>query len=225
MLPHISRHRRAATIPALLGILALGACAQGSVTADRAVLDGAQRPAEWNGIITLASDPTGAACTVSRDGNRVAEIAATPGQVRLARGNSPATVTCTAAGRLPTTVTLYPLRDLGVHHHQPTGPRGTVEHQRDIETGRIRRFFDTTVALPPASFTSAAERDAYFAARAEAVRAYWAEPIARAERASRASFNGMIDSPDTLRGYMNADLAALDRQKAAATVGAPRARR
>lgn len=219
-----SRWRRATTIPSLLGVLLLGACESGSSVADRAVLDGAGRPVEWNGTITLASAPSGASCTVTRDGVRVADIGATPAQVRLARANSPATVTCTAAGRLPTTVTLYPLRDLGLHHHQPTGPTGTEEHRRDIETGRVRRFFDTTVVLLPANFASIAERDAYFAARAEAVRAYWAEPIARAERAARAAFNGMIDSPETLRGYMNADLAMLDRQKAATTVGGRRGR-
>jgi len=212
-MPRIHSRRPSA---ALFGLLVLGACAQGSPTADREALNGAQRPAEWNGTITLASDPSGAACTVSSDGNEVARIASTPGQVQLARGNSPAIVRCAAAGRIETMATLRPLRDFGVHHHQPTGPRGAIEHARDLDTGRVRRFFDVTVALPPATFPTAEARDAWFADRATAIRAAWAPFIAQAERSSAAT----IDTAQTLRGYLAEDLAALDRQKAAATIGA-----
>lgn len=243
---------RLAALPLLAGLLALGACGgQGSSIADSAVLASAARPAPWGGAaadrspqdlrpwlgptqsgnccgagmgaITVASAPPGATCTVSRDGQRVAEVV-TPARVELLRGNSPATVSCTAPGHLPTTVTLRPLRDLGVHHHQPIPGRGAQEHRRDLETGRVRRFFDVTVQLPPARFASAAERDAWFSARAEEIRRAWAEPIARAERAAAARYNGMIDSPETLRGYMQADLAALDAQRSAVQVGATAAR-
>jgi hypothetical protein len=238
--------RRAAAMPAFLGLLALGGCAYWSDTADPAALGDAARPAPWtapaqdsspetarpwlgptqsgrccgagSGVITVASEPPGARCTVTRDGNRVAEIV-TPAQVTLVRGNSPATLSCSAPGRLTTTATLYPLRDFAVWHHQPRGDRGTAEHRRDIETGRVRRFFDTTVHLPPARFASAAERDAWFAARAEAIRAAWAEPIARARRSAGARYNGMIDSPETLTRYMQNDLAALDALRAQAQVG------
>lgn len=209
-------------MPAVLGLLLLlGACGQMSARVDSEALGGQPRPQPWNGTITIASDPSGAACTVERDGSVVARIASTPGQVQLARGNSPAIVRCTAPGRVDTAVTLRPLRDFGVHHHQPTGPRGAVEHQRDLETGRVRRFFDVTVALPPASFPTAAARDAWFAERAAAIRAYWAPHIAAAERSSAAT----IDTPQTLRGYMEQDLAALENLKAATRVGAAPRRR
>jgi hypothetical protein len=216
------------------------------VIADNAALANAARPAMWagatpdtspqsarpwlgptqsgqccgpgSGTITVASDPPAARCTVTRDGNRLAEIT-TPAPVTLVRGNSPVTLTCTAPGRMTTTATLYPLRDFGVHFHQATGARGREEQERDIATGRVRRFFDTTVHLPPARFASAAERDAWFAARAEATRASWAEPIAQARRAAAARYNGMIDSPETLTRYMQNDLAALDAQRAEAQVG------
>jgi hypothetical protein len=241
---------RAGTISVIAGLLLLGGCAGGAyVTADDAALAGAARPAMWapagedrspealrpwlgptqsgrccgpgSGTITIASDPPGATCTVTRDGNRIAQVT-TPAPVTLLRGNSPVTVSCTAPGRLATTVTLRPLRDFGVHHHQPIPGRGAQEHQRDLETGRVRRFFDTTVHLPPARFASAAERDAWFNARDEEIRRFWAEPIARAERAAAARYNGMIDRPETLRGYLQADLAALESLRAAAQV-APQA--
>jgi hypothetical protein len=248
-----SAGRRATALPALFALLLLAACGgQGSIIADNAALGDAARPAPWNGsvpdtsppelrpwlgptqsgrccangtgAITVASNPPGARCTLTRDGNRLTEIT-TPARVALQRGNSPVTVACTAPDRLPTTVTLRPLRDFGVHHHQPTGGQGIEEHRRDIETGRVRRFFDVTVHLPPARFASAAERDAWFAARAEEIRRYWAEPIARAERAAAARYNGMIDTPETLRRYLQADLAALEAQRAEAQVAPATARR
>lgn len=217
-MPSVISHRRVAALPALLGLMLLSGCGTYHIRADSSALDGQQKPPEWNGTITISSDPAGARCSVTRDGSLVTEIASTPANVQLQRGNSPAVVSCSAPGRMPTTETLRPLRDFGLHHHQPTGPNGIVQGRIDIETGRVRRFYDTTVALPPASFASAADRDAWFASRAQAIRSYWALHIARAERNSDAT----IDTAQTLRGYMDADLAALDRQKSGAIVAAVR---
>jgi len=206
---------------ALLGLLLLAGCGTAHVQVDARALDGAAKPAAWNGTITLASNPVGARCTVMREGAQITQVAATPASVTLARGNSPVEVTCSAPGRLDTVEILYPVRDFGVHHHQPSGPAGAVNHRVDINTGRVRRFHDVTVALPPSSFSSAEARDAWFAGRAQTIRAEWAPFIARAERSSQAT----IDSADTLRGYLAAELAALDRQKAAATVASASGRR
>ncbi|WP_198375899.1 hypothetical protein [Neoroseomonas rubea] len=204
----------------LFGALALSGCGNYHIRADNAALQNDPRPQSWTGSVALASDPAVARCAVTRGGAAVTEVT-TPAQVTLARGNDPVEVRCSAPGRMDTTVTLRPLRDFAVQHHQPTGPIGAGSNREDIRTGRVRRFFDTTVALPPASFASAAERDAFFSARAAAVRAGWEPQIARAER----SRDAMIDSADTLRGYMQEDLAALDRQKADATVTRARGRR
>ncbi|WP_137127466.1 hypothetical protein [Roseomonas sp. HF4] len=214
----LAQARIPSAAPALVGLLLLAGCGTAHIQFDNRALDGAQRPEAWNGTIVVASEPAGARCVVTREGAQVAEIAATPANVTLARGNSPAEVRCAAPGRLETTATLRPLRDFGVQHHQPTGPVGAVNHRIDRETGRVRRFYDVTVALPPASFSSAEARDAWFAGRAQTVRADWALHIGRAERSSEAT----IDTAETLRGYLAADLAALDRQKAAATVATSR---
>jgi hypothetical protein len=207
--------RGRAGVPAVFGLLLLAGCGTYHIRADSEALDGGQRPEAWNGTITVASSPAGARCTVTRDGAEVASIAATPANLQLARGNSPVTVSCAAPGRMDTTATLRPHRDFGVHHHQATGPVGAVERRRDIETGRHRRFYDHTVAMPPASFASAGERDAWFSAEAQKIRAYWAPHIARAGRNALAT----TDSAETLTGYMNSDLAALDSQRAVSVVG------
>lgn len=200
-------------LPAFAALFALSGCGSYHLRADSEALGGAQAPAAWNGSITVASTPVGATCTVTRDGAAVAQITA-PAQVSLARGNTPAEIRCAAPRQVATTMTLRPMRDFGVKLNQATGPVGTRLHAEDVSTGRVRRFSDVTVALPPASFATAAERDAWFAARAAAIRADWTVLISRAER----SQDAMIDSPATLRGYMNADLTALEQQKAATTV-------
>jgi len=216
----LASRRAMRSIPALAALLALAACGNYHLRADSAALGGEPTPPAWNGAITVTSTPAGAACTVTRDGAPVAQITA-PAQVTLARGNSAAELRCTAPGHVATTMTLRPLRDFAVKLNQPTGPVGTQLNAEDVQTGRVRRFSDVTVALPPASFVTAADRDAWFATRAEAIRSAWAVQIARAER----SQDAMIDSAATLRGYMNADLAALEQQKGSVTIGRPARRR
>jgi hypothetical protein len=204
-------------VPAFAALFALAGCGTYHLRADSAALDGQPASPAWNGVVTISSEPSRASCTVMRDGAQVAQIT-TPGEVRLARGNSPVEVRCTAPGHVATSLTMRPLRDFGVQHHQATGPAGAVNHAEDIRSGRVRRFSDVTVALPPATFTTAAARDAWFAARAQDIRSAWATPIGRAER----SRDAMIDSAATLRGYMDADLAALEQLKASTTVAPAR---
>jgi hypothetical protein len=206
-------------VPAFAALFALAGCGTYHLRADSAALDGQPASAAWNGVVTISSEPSRASCTMTRDGAQVAQIT-TPGEVRLARGNSPVEVRCTTPGHIATSLTMRPLRDFGVQHHQATGPAGAVNNAEDIRSGRVRRFSDVTVALPPATFATAAARDAWFAARAQNIRSAWATPIARAER----SRDAMIDSAATLRGYMDADLAALEQLKASTTV-APATRR
>jgi hypothetical protein len=204
-------------VPAFAALFALAGCGTYHLRADRAALDGQPASPAWNGVVTVSSEPSRASCTVTRDGTQVAQIT-TPGEVRLARGNSPVEVRCTAPGHVAASLTMRPLRDFGVQHHQSTGPAGAVNNAEDIRSGRVRRFSDVTVALPPATFATAAARDAWFVARAQDIRSDWATPIGRAER----SRDAMIDSAATLRGYMDADLAALEQLKASTTVAPAR---
>ncbi|CAH0253196.1 hypothetical protein [Roseomonas sp. CECT 9278] len=210
------------TVPAagaLLGLLALAGC--GSALSDSSALGGEARPAAYPGRITLNSQPAGARCilTNTADGSRIGEVT-TPAQVPLARGTAIIEAACSAPGHLETTLALRPVRDFaeGIHHPQPVGT-GAIQNAAVVRSGSTRRYNDTTVMLPPQSFPSAEARDAWFTDRASAIRAAAAPSIARAQRAS----NATIDTPQVLQGYLAADLAALDRQKAAAIVAAPAA--
>ncbi len=44
--------------------------------------------------VTLSTTPAGATCTVDRDGERVAAVAATPGSVRISKSRHDLNVTC-----------------------------------------------------------------------------------------------------------------------------------
>jgi hypothetical protein len=215
-------HRRALTLAAGAGLLALAGC--GSAASDASALAGAARPAPYPGRITLASEPPGATCVLTNTATQAAAgTVTTPAQVTLPRSTAIIEACCTAPGRQETTVMLRPVRDFAsdIHHPQPTGPTAVVQVAEAVRSGRTRRYLDTTVALPPAPFASAEARDAWFADRAQAVRTAAAPAIARAERAP----NATIDTAETLRGYLAEDLARLDQQKAAATLEAAPARR
>ena len=215
--PFSSLRRTVPAAGALLGLLALAGC--GSAMSDGSALGGEARPAPYPGRITLNSQPVGARCVLTNtaDGSRLGEVT-TPAQVPLPRGTAIIEAVCTAAGHAKTTIALRPVRDFaeGIHHPQPIGT-GAIQNAAVVRSGSTRRYNDTTVMLPPQPFPSAEARDAWFADRATAIRAAAAPSIARAQRAS----NATIDTAQVLQGYLAADLAALDRQKAAATVAAP----
>jgi hypothetical protein len=217
-------HRLRRQLPAagaLLGLLALGAC--GSATSDSAALGGEARPAPYPGRVTLSSEPAGARCllTNTADGSRVGEVT-TPAQVPLARGTAIIEARCSAPGHIDTVAMIRPVRDFaeGIHHPQPIGT-GAVQNAVVVRSGSTRRYNDVTVVMPPQPFPSAEARDAWFASRAAALRAAAAPGIARAQRAP----NATIDTAEVLQAYLAADIAALDQQRAAATVASEAAER
>lgn len=199
----------------LAGLLALAGC--GSAISDSTALAGAPRPAPYPGHITLASEPAGASCVLTNTTTRaVIGTVTAPAQVILPRSPAIIEARCTAPGRMETVRMIRPVRDFAsnIHHPQPTGPTAVLQVEDAVRTGRTRRYDDATVVMPPSPFASVAARDAWFADRAQAIRAAAAEGIARAERAP----NATIDTAETLRGHLAEDLARLERQKAASTI-------
>ncbi len=53
--------------------------------------------------VTLSTTPTGATCTVDRNGERVAAVAATPASVRISKSRHDLDVTCAKKGYRPAT--------------------------------------------------------------------------------------------------------------------------
>ncbi len=120
--------------------------------------------------VLVTSEPTGAACMLSRDGGQISAVAATPGNVNLDKSKDPITVACAKDGHLDTTATLK------------SGFRGTtfgnillggiIGVAIDAGSGAMNEYPSSiTVYLPPESFPSEEERDAYFDKRVATIEA------------------------------------------------------
>lgn len=212
----MSRKHLAIVATIVLAPLALAGC--GSALSDSTALGSDPRPPPYPGSIMLTTDPAAAHCVLTNmaTNSLVAEVN-TPATIPLARGTATINAVCSAPGSMTTTVAIRPVRDFaaGIHHPQPVGT-GLAQNLEAVQSGRTRRYNDTLIPLPPQPFASQAALDAWFADRATQLRQAAAPAIARAQRGPTAT----IDTAETLNGYLAADLAQLQQQKALATVAA-----
>ena len=86
-------HRRALTLAAGAGLLALAGC--GSAASDASALAGAARPAPYPGRITLASEPPGASCVLTNTATQAAAGSGPP------TAGTPAPVAPTSPTHIP----------------------------------------------------------------------------------------------------------------------------
>ena len=111
--------------------------------------------------ITLESDPSGAACSITRDGQKLASVNSTPTQVMLSKGWSDLSVDCTREGSapsktaIPSTFQPWALANIllgGIIGFIVDGASGAItEYPTIVET-----------FLAPSEFASEKERDAFF---------------------------------------------------------------
>ncbi|MBP0464322.1 hypothetical protein J5Y09_10390 [Roseomonas sp. PWR1] len=203
----------------LLGLVLLSAPGCATVALN-AALRAANPAPPWNGEVRVASDPEGARCAIHRGDRVVAEIAATPGTVRLERSHAVLDVRCTAEGHLPASERLRPGDDPAVFRMAPNGIVGATATVISLASARTMRYPGTIdVALPPATFASEAARDQWFALRRDAVLARRAADIALAEERCRAQAeHGCDPSLMVMREEQAQDLAALDALRGRATI-------
>ena len=106
-------HAAAAIVALLLSACAAGAGMQG---------------------ITVSTTPSGAACTLTRDGAALARIAATPATLAIPQGKSPLTVTCAhPPAHKSATVTLAP-HYIGGAFDKVFGTAGPADYAYPAET-------------------------------------------------------------------------------------------
>lgn len=204
----------------LLGlvVLSLPGCA---TVALNAALRAAHPQPPWNGEVAVASDPAGARCAVARGSQVMAEVPATPGVVRLARSHYPLEVRCAAAGYLETAEVLRPRDDPAVFRMAPNGVIGATATVISLAAARTMRYpSEVSVTLVPATFASEATRDAFFAARRDAVIAARAAEIALGEERCRASADTTCDPALLVVQRQQAeDLARLEAMRGRAGIG------
>lgn len=181
-----------------------------------AALRAANPQPPWNGEVTVASEPAGAACQVRRGERVLAELAATPATVRLDRSHDVLELRCRAAGHLEAVALLRPEDDPAVFRMAPNGIIGATATLISLATASTMRYPGAvTVALAPEVFASDAARDAWFAARREAVLAARAAPLAAARDRCHAQADGACEPGlEVLERAQQEELARLEAQRA-----------
>lgn len=205
----------------LLGLVLLASPGCATVALNAALR--ATNPAPpWNGEVRVASEPEGARCAIHRGDRLVAEVAATPGTVRLDRSHAVLDVRCTAEGHLAAVERLRPSDDPAVFRMAPNGIIGATATVISVANAWTMRYpGEITIALPPETFASEEDRDRWFAARRDAVIARRAADIALAEERCRVSADtGCDPGLMVMREEQAQDLAALDALRGQARVAA-----
>ena len=131
-------------------LLALGACAT--------VVDGTDQ------TVTVLTEPAGAECTLTREGDTVGAVNPTPGSVVLDKSRVDVSVACRKDGHVDGTAVLssdFQAMTLG---NVLIG--GFIGVAVDTASGAMHKYPDSiTVVLTPEEFASEEERDAFFERR------------------------------------------------------------
>lgn len=129
--------------------------------------------------IAINTDPGGAACTLKREDGVVVQTGQTPTKVKVDRSKYNLDATCTLAGHAPSS------RLIPSSIHGTTVGNilvgGLIGVAVDAASGANNQYPEMVeIALIPASFRNAAEREAYFNATDERIRARFAGEIKKA---------------------------------------------
>jgi hypothetical protein len=143
--------------------------------------------------VMVESDPSGAACTVARDGTQLAAISTTPNTVIIGKGWSDLALDCKKEGHADS-------KTSAVSKFQPWALGniligGIIGFIVDGATGAITEYPKVvSLLLVPAEFPSEKERDAYF----ENKKATIEEESTRAIEAARRPFQTARGFPPTV---------------------------
>jgi hypothetical protein len=210
----------------LLLLPALGVLPGCATVALNAALRATNPAPAWNGKVAVASEPAGAACRVLRGERVLAEVAATPGTVRLERSHDVLELRCRAEGHVETVQLLRPADDPAVFRMAPNGIIGLAATAVSLATASTMRYPGAvTVPLAPARFASESAREHWFAARRAAIIAARAASIALAEDRCRAQPDSGCDTELlVIRREQEEDLARLEALRPGTEVAARLAR-
>jgi len=195
-----SVHGFALTIAAV-ALAACGGCAT--------ITKGSSQP------VTVQTDPTGATCTLTRNGATVAVVNPTPGTVTIGKSHTDLTVRCTKDGYIDAVGTIGSKFQPWTFGNILFG--GLVGIVVDAASGASAEYEPTvTIALVPASFSTTAARDEFFDRRREEFRA---ESQRVKERITK-----MCTEPDCARQLKEAEvqeaagLARIEEQRKSARI-------
>jgi len=155
----------------ILCLLLLGTLVQGCAT----VTSGTTHS------LAVITDPPGAICQVKRSGEVIGVVNPTPGTVTFSKSSRELAVDCTRDGHLPAAQVVKPdFQALTLGNILIGGVIGVAV---DAASGALGQYpNNVTVLLAPGQFGSDAQRDRYFASRAEEINRNFAERIETVRR-------------------------------------------
>lgn len=166
-------------------------------------------------VVTITTEPAGAACLVTSGADAIAEIAATPTLLRIPQGVRNVRIFCTVPGHEPTTTMLSGELDMA-RVAVATALVGPVPVAAMALAGGAHRYRpEFHVALPPMRFATAQERDAFFAMRIAEGRRHFDQPIHANKAMCRADEFGCQHRIAGMERAKDEELARLERLREA----------
>lgn len=188
----------------VLPLVALGACAT--------IIEGDDQ------TVTIASDPPGATCTLTRNGVAVGAVNPTPGSIMLEKSQDDVSVTCKKDGHLDGSAVLSSSFQNMTLGNVIFG--GIIGVAVDSATGAMHEYpSGITVTLTPEIFANEEARDAFFDGRKARIEADAETAVAEARK------NCVPDQQDcdALAAAVNekrdAELGALEEERKAGKIG------
>jgi hypothetical protein len=163
--------------------------------------------------ISVITDPPGSTCQLQRDGMTVGIVNPTPGTVNVSKSTRDIAVTCTRAGNLGAVQLVRAELQAATAGNILLG--GVIGLAVDAASGAMSRYPEAvTVILPPAQFTSVAERDAFFASRAAEIRRRYAEQLREVQNACATPGSDACSARNaTIDAQRDAELAIIEAQR------------
>ncbi len=134
--------------------------------------------------VTVTTEPSGASCSLQRDGKTVGVVNPTPGTVSVDKSQSDIAVSCEKQGQLPAAAVLSSQFQGMTLGNALIG--GIIGFGIDAASGAMNEYpTNIMLHLPPDSFSSDAERNAYFDGRIAEIEADYPKAIEAAENGAR----------------------------------------
>jgi hypothetical protein len=181
----------------LVGLVALSACAS--------IVEGTEQS------VTIMTEPSGAACKLERQGVVVSLVNPTPGTARIGKSKENVTVLCDKDGHESAAAPLASEFQAMTFGNLIFG--GIIGVAVDAGTGAMNKYPDSVnLLLPPKSFPSVADRDAFYERAKAAVSREAASALSTAQRScspdNRAQCEAAIKEVEAKRDAKIAELEA-----------------
>tara|TARA_R110002110_G_scaffold415852_1_gene658131 strand:+ start:35439 stop:36002 length:564 start_codon:yes stop_codon:yes gene_type:complete len=170
--------------------------------------------------ITVITNPSGASCTLEREGTSIAVVNPTPGTVTVDKSKNNIAVLCTKADHETSAGTLASSFEAMTFGNVLIG--GFVGLAIDASSGALNKYPESiTITVPPLSFPTEAARDAFYNALKTQVNASAAKAVAEiTSSCGSENSDGCKSDIAVIETSRDAELLDLEAKRLRAEIGA-----